>query len=317
MFKFSTRLFTTGRLLFNQEAVSAAVPRFKVTLAARRMGPVSADKKRAKRLRKKENRIKRRIIKEVNILKQYDINNVALTVDPVLGSSDCKFVERIMEKVENQEFTLAHGVSRVEFEKLLYAAEKVALENASNNEELRKNVIETEENKRRALLTILNTRNTNVADKKKMAVKFAKEEMQRSPGDTASPEVQAAIATVKIHFAMQQVKNMPKDKKNIQHVRQMVQHRQKILKYLKRTDAKQYYYAIAKLGLSDDAVEREFNMGKQYMQDFKVWGDKVLVKETASVAKKNKKVKDLRDRVAEYNALAKRNFEILNGKTVS
>ena len=45
-----------------------------------------------------------------------------------------------------------------------------------------------------------------------MAIKFAREEMQRSPGDTASPEVQAAIATIKIHYGMQQVKTCQKIK---------------------------------------------------------------------------------------------------------
>ena len=39
-----------------------------------------------------------------------------------------------MKKVENQELTLAYGIDRVEFEKLLYAAEKLSLENASKNE---------------------------------------------------------------------------------------------------------------------------------------------------------------------------------------
>ena len=48
------------------------------------------------------------------------------------------------------------------------------------------------------------------------------------------------------------------------------------------------------MGLTDDVIVREFNMGKQYMQDFKVWGDKVLVKETNSVAKKTRKLKILK-----------------------
>lgn len=90
-----------------------------------------------------------------------------------------------------------------------------------------------------------------------MAIKFAREEMQRSPGDTASPEVQAAIATIKIHYGMQQVKNMPKDKINIQGVRKLVQYRQTILKYLKRKNPERIIIRYAKLGLTDDVIVRE------------------------------------------------------------
>lgn len=320
MFKFTTRFLSTSRLLLSQAgestssaSVSATIPRFHVKFGAKQFIEPGTNKRRAKRLRRKETRIKKQIIRDVNTLKQHEVKNVPLKVDPVLGDPNCGFVERIMKKVENQELTLAYGIDRVEFEKLLYAAEKLSLENASKNEALRESVIQTKENKRKAVMTILNLKNTNVPDKKKMAIKFAREEMQRSPGDTASPEVQAAIATIKIHYGMQQVKNMPKDKINIKGVRKLVQYRQTILKYLKRKNPELYYYTIAKLGLTDDVIVREFNMGKQYMQDFKVWGDKVLVKETNSVAKKNKKIKDLKDRVAKYNELAKKNYEIMYG----
>lgn len=315
MFKTTNRFLSFGRPLLNQTvAPSSAVPRFHVKLAATQFAEPGANRRRERRLRRTEKRMKKQIIRDVNTLKQYEVKNVPLTVDPVLGDSKCTFIPRIMEKVDNQELTLAYGIDRAEFEKLLYAAEKIALEKASNNEALRESVIETEENKKRAVLTILNLKNTNTPDRKKMAIKFAREEMQRDSGDTASPEVQAGILTVKIHYGMQQVKNMPKDKINIQNVRELVQHRQRLLKYLKKQDPKKYYYTIAKLGLTDDAVVREFNMSKQYMQDFKVWGDKVLVRETNSVAKKNQKIKDLKNRIAAYNDLAKRNYEILTGK---
>ena len=61
-------------------------------------------------------------------------------------------------------------------------------------------------------MTILNLKNTNVPDKKKMAIKFAREEMQRSPGDTASPEVQAAIATIKYIMVCNKLKTCQKIK---------------------------------------------------------------------------------------------------------
>ena len=97
-------------------SVSATIPRFHVKFGAKQFIEPGTNKRRAKRLRRKETRIKKQIIRDVNTLKQHEVKNVPLKVDPVLGDPNCGFVERIMKKVENQELTLAYGIDRVEFE---------------------------------------------------------------------------------------------------------------------------------------------------------------------------------------------------------
>ncbi|KAI5950960.1 hypothetical protein KGF54_004034 [Candida jiufengensis] len=310
MFRNSIRSFITGRpLLLRTTPIQNAIltPR----LAAKQFIEPDTPQKKERKLRRREKRLKKQIIRDVNTLKQYDAKNVPFQVDPVLGDRKSKFFSRIMEKVENQESKLAYGIDRIEFEKILYAAEKLSIEKSSSNEEIRENVKKIEESKKQAVLTILNLKNTNSKDKKKLAIQYAREELQREPGDTASPEVQAAVMTVKIHFGMKHIKLNKNDHSTIQIVRELVQYRQKILKYLKKQDPKKYYYALAKLGLTDDVVVTEFPMGRQYLQDYKIWGDKVLIKETQSAKRKNNKIKQLRERVSSYHDLAKRNYEIM------
>ena len=310
MFKLPTRWLSVGRPLLSQ-AISSKSTSLGPKLAAKQFIEPGTPQKKEKKLRRREKRLKKQIIRDVNTLKQYDAKNVAFQVDPVLGDPKCQFFTRIMQKVEDQDSNLAYNVDRAEMEKLLYAAEKLSLENVSNNEEIRREIQQVEENKRKSVLTILNLRNTNNNDKKKLAIKYAREELQREPGDTASPEVQAAIMTVKIHFGMRHVKENKNDHATTTAVRELVQYRQKILRYLKRQDPKKYYYAIAKLGLTDDVITAEFNMGRKYLQEYKVWGDKILIKETQSTKRRNLKIKNLRDRVSEYHDLAKKNYEIM------
>lgn len=310
MYKLPSRWFSIGRPFLSQAGSLKSIS-LGPKLAAKQFIDPGTPQKKEKKLRRREKRLKKQIIRDVNTLKQYEAKNVPFQVDPVLGDPQCQFFSRIMQKVEDQDTNLANEVDRSEMEKLLYAAEKLSLENSSSNEEIRREVQQVEENKRKAVLTILNLKNTNNQDKKKLAIKYAREELQREPGDTASPEVQAAVMTVKIHFGMRHVKENKNDHATTKIVRELVQYRQKILRYLKRQDPKKYYYAIAKLGLTDDVITAEFNMGRQYLQEYKVWGDKILVKETQSTKRKNLRIKKLRDRVSEYHDLAKRNYEIM------
>lgn len=227
-------------------------------------------------------------------------------MDPVLGAAGNKFIARMHEEVKESS-NLAYGYKREELEKLMYGAQKATLDSSIGSETVTEQIKKLEEKKRLAVLTILDNRNSSAPDRRKLAVDFARREFQRFDGDTASPEVQAAIWTVKIHFAFPHVKNMPKDKAHIQQVREMVQKRQKILKYLKEDNPEKYYYTIAKLGLTDDVVVREFSMGKQYFQDYKVWGDKILVKLSDKQKRKEDQFRTLQKKVAEYNQLARKN----------
>lgn len=307
MFKVVSRFFSAGR------PVSDVVPaKINPRWAAKQFIKPDASKAKARTLRRKETRLKKQIIRDVNNYKKYSIANVQFQVDPVLGDSENRFMKRIRQELDNQTSHLAYGYDRIEFEKLLYGAEKAALDKISGTQVLHESIRKLEEKKKRALTTILNLKNTNAQDKKSLAIKLAREDFARHEGDTASPEVQAAVYTIKIHFGMNHVKQFPKDKAHIQSVRELVQKRQKILKYLKKDDPKNYYHTIEKLGLTDDVITREFSMSKQYFQDFKVWGDKQLVKLSDKQQAKADKVAELEKRVNEYHELAKKNYEILN-----
>ncbi|KAK6463129.1 hypothetical protein DFJ63DRAFT_318293 [Scheffersomyces coipomensis] len=316
-------MFHSVKRLFSTSVVglyASAVPNVRAGNAARqKVHPILASKvfiksdagtRKARTLRRKEKRLKKQIIRDVNNLKKYEQKNLNFAVDPVLGHAN-GFMTRIKKEVQNADTRLAGGYDREEFEKLVYGAEKSALDKSKGTTVLHEAVKLAEERKKRALLTILHLRNTSESDKRKLAIKLAREEFRREEGDTGSPEVQSAIMTVKIHFAMEHVKNNPKDHQYTQKVRHCVQQRQRILKYLKRVKPQSYYLTIAKLGLTDDVVTREFNMGRQYFEDYKVWGDKKLIKLSDKQQAKVDKFSSLRKRVQGYHELAKKNSEII------
>lgn len=280
-------------------------------LAAKQFVPEDASKSKVKALRRRENRLKRQIIRDVNNLKQHTLKRVEFKVDPVLGARNNRFITRMYQEIE-EPANLAYGYKRDEFEKLLYGAQKAAIDSGIASDIIPESVVQTEDKKKAALLTILNMKNSSVPDRRKVAIEFARKEFERFEGDTGSPEVQAAVMTVKIHFGFDHVKKAPKDKAHIQCVRELVQQRQNILKYLKRDNAEKYFYTLAKLGLTDDVVTTEFAMDRQYFQDYKVWGDKQLVKLSDKQQQKEQKFVELQKRVTLYNQLAKKNHEILN-----
>lgn len=310
MFRFQARSFSLSAASLEQ----AAAPKYtKISplLAAKQIPAPGALAKKLLGLRKKETRLKKMITRDVNNLKQHNLKQTKFSVDPVLGDLNAQFLQRMKDEIAEPS-NLAYGYKREEFEKLLYGAQKAALDSSIGGQAVADQICEIEEKKRRALLTILNMKNTNAADKKKLAVEFARKEFQRFDGDTGSPEVQAAVMTVKIHFGFEHIRSSPKDKAHIQAVRELVQHRQRVLKYLKKDNPKQYFFTIAKLGLADDVVTSEFPMGRQYFQDYKVWGDKQLVKLSEKQQKKQQKYMDLQKKVNDYNKLAKQNHALLN-----
>lgn len=309
MYKTGIRGFLSGRIAANVAGPIKVQP----TFAAKQFAPENATRSKVKSLRRKEDRLKRQIIRDVNNVKKHSLKNVQFKVDPVLGDKENAFVKRIRTEL-SEPTALALGYQREELEKLLYGAEKASLDRHSGNSILRQSTLAVEERKKRAVLTILNIKNTNASDKKTLAVRLAREEFQRKEGDTGSPEVQAAVLTVRIHLGMDHVRENHKDKVHIQNVREMVQQRQKILKYLKLDNPEQYYHTIAKLGLTDDVITREFNMGRQYLQDYRVWGDKVLVKLLDKQKMKEQQVQELQKRVVSYNQLARKNWEQMQKK---
>ena len=321
MLRSAVRYFSIGSILRSPETAAAAAGTASVTAssspsdsgatvpittAAKLLRPLDMSRSKRRNIIRREKRMKRQIIRDVNNAKKLELRNVKFHVDPVLGDPNNEFIHRIRAEL-NEETNLANSYEQEELVKLLYGAEKAAITKNSilqNNSILFNSITDIEQKKKRAVLTILNMKNTNLQDKKKLAVKIAQREFQNKEGDTGSAEVQAAILTVRIHFLMDHIKENFKDKANIQCLRELVQQRQRMLKYLKRHDAEKYFYTIKKLGLTDDCIVREFNMDKNYLQEYNVWEDKVLVRLSDKEKTKARKIDDLKKKVNQYRELA-------------
>ncbi|KAG0342960.1 hypothetical protein BG004_005535 [Podila humilis] len=88
-------------------------------------------------------------------------------------------------------------------------------------------------------------------------VRRAREAFQRVEGDTGSPEVQAAIMTVRILNLHNHVQNNKKDKHNYRRLRMLIHQRQTVLKYLKKSNPDRYHICLDRLGLEPRAIEDE------------------------------------------------------------
>jgi small subunit ribosomal protein S15 len=75
------------------------------------------------------------------------------------------------------------------------------------------------------------------------------QEHQRSDGDTGSPEVQVALMTARIQDLSDHFKTHIHDHHSRQGLLRLVNHRRKLLSYLKKTDVERYRALISKLGL--------------------------------------------------------------------
>ena len=75
------------------------------------------------------------------------------------------------------------------------------------------------------------------------------EEYQQSPSDTGSPEVQVALLTAKITHLTPHFAEHKKDNHSRRGLLRMVNHRRKLLDYLKKKDAGRYRSLIERLGL--------------------------------------------------------------------
>lgn len=137
----------------------------------------------------------------------------------------------------------------------------------------------SENEKRDKLIRIIDLRNADskgirVENVRRIVTQFA----VTGKADTGSPEVQgslfsfsicfestsliiyyyvAAILTAKIHTLTEHCTNQPRDIHNRRPLRQLVQARAKILKYLRRVDVNRYEDCLAKIGVEARAVEGE------------------------------------------------------------
>lgn len=130
--------------------------------------------------------------------------------------------------------------------------------------------------KREAMLRIISMQNSALESRKQYAIDFAVKEFARFDGDTGSSEVQAAVATIKIHFLVTHLKEHKKDLRSKRMLQQLVTDRQGILKYLRRAKPERYYWAIEKLGLNDAAIINEFNLSGRYFEKYQFFGPNTL-----------------------------------------
>ncbi len=74
-------------------------------------------------------------------------------------------------------------------------------------------------------------------------------QFQRSDNDTGSPEVQIAILTARINHLTDHLKQHRKDYHSRLGLIKLVSKRNRLLKYLRRTDRPRYLEVIQRLGL--------------------------------------------------------------------
>ncbi|GAA5873262.1 hypothetical protein JCM16303_001071 [Sporobolomyces ruberrimus] len=125
-----------------------------------------------------------------------------------------------------------------------------------------------EEQKKDTFMRIVDLRN---ADSKGIEVENTRrivETFGRVPGDTASPEVQAAILTSRIHSLSSHLVSSPRDVQNRQSLRQLVSKRAKILKYLRTLSVTRYEECLEKIGVEPRAVEGEVIVRKEELKAF-------------------------------------------------
>ncbi|KAJ2778539.1 hypothetical protein H4R18_004536 [Coemansia javaensis] len=79
----------------------------------------------------------------------------------------------------------------------------------------------------------------------------------RTDGDSGSPEVQAAVWTVRINQLEDHLRAHRKDHQNRRAYTMLLHRRAKMLKYLRRESLERYYVCLKQLGLTRDMVEGE------------------------------------------------------------
>ncbi|KAF5092751.1 hypothetical protein D0Z03_002705 [Geotrichum reessii] len=218
-------------------------------------------------------------------------------VDPILGRANVPFLERLKARVA-EPTNISFGLEEENIEKLMFGAEHARLLRTS--EATSATVIESEAQKREAVRRILSMQNSGLVERKKLARRYAAEEFARFEGDTGSSEVQAAINTVNILFLVNHIKENKGDRANMRKLQILVHDRQAILKYLKRSKPERYYWAIEKLGLTDEAVTQEFSLSRRYLEQFQFFGANTLP------VRDNKKERTLKAKLADLEKHAQK-----------
>lgn len=213
-------------------------------------------------------RVRKNLARKFNKAKEEE----AAWVDPVLGMPNNAFIERInaMSSLGTNQLP---GFKLADTEALLFGSEVATMTGVTGS---KGGVADKLANKREAINRILSLRNGNSADVLKHKVRLAREEFERFPGDTGSPEVQAAVHTIRIHHLVEHLKENKQDIENAAVLNQLVQDRRKMLGYLKRKNPEKYFFTIEKLGLTDPSASGEFQLNRNYYARVGFFGENTL-----------------------------------------
>ncbi|KAG5513269.1 hypothetical protein PMAC_001639 [Pneumocystis sp. 'macacae'] len=121
-------------------------------------------------------------------------------------------------------------------------------------------IYKQEDKKAEVIKRIMSLKNSNNKAIQLQNIFMAIQQFKQHESDTGSPEVQAAIFTVRIHYLNFHLSFHHKDKNTFRALRHLVHKRQKILKYLRKEDHTRYFSCIKKLGLTDTVVMNEITM---------------------------------------------------------
>ncbi|PVV01140.1 hypothetical protein BB560_004452 [Smittium megazygosporum] len=110
---------------------------------------------------------------------------------------------------------------------------------------------------------IISLQNQNSVALLKHNLNIAVKYFARFEGDTASPEVQAGVFTVRIANLADHLRNSHKDHTTRRIYTQYLHKRQKILRYLKTQSLERYYTTLKKLGLTPEMVENQIPFPKR------------------------------------------------------
>ncbi|KAG5357730.1 37S ribosomal protein S28 [Yarrowia sp. B02] len=213
-------------------------------------------------------RVRKNLARKFDKAKKED----AAWVDPVLGVPGNAFLQRVnaMATLGNNQLP---GFKLADTEALLFGSEVATMTGVSGS---KGDVAEKLASKREAVQRILSLRNGSSADTLKHKVRLAREEFERFPGDTGSPEVQAAVNTVRIHHLAEHLRENKQDIQNTIGLNQLVQDRRKMLVYLKRKNPEKYFFTIEKLGLTDTSATEEFQLNRNYFARVAFFGENTL-----------------------------------------
>ncbi|BGP22087.1 mitochondrial small subunit ribosomal protein S28 [Rhodotorula toruloides] len=123
-----------------------------------------------------------------------------------------------------------------------------------------------EAQKREHLMRILDLRNADSKGIEAYNKRLIVQTFGRVENDSGSPEVQAAILTLRIRNIFDHLKAAPTDVPNRQVLRLLVHKRGKILKYLRAVSVTRYEELLLKIGVEPRSVEGEIIMRKNELR---------------------------------------------------